>query len=346
MLDPLERAVAAFRQSKGSLDEVAACYYASPRVRRVIAHACFSFGAPSDFREDLRQELGLLLTERFVHVIEDPEKTYNVLHRTAVNIARRKVAHSSESSLEAMMERSDELEPSTAPMMRDPSDTLVDVLAARLDRDSAMREFSRRAQAQEGAAMSKQNREDDSLFYGPRKIARHRPLTRAKDLAIVKIPNKYKPGPDGLELTEIRTFLGYTVPKFAEVLGVSKGALGSYLYGVVQDVPPQVMAEARALRRQSSGVRHRLAVRWGGVSMESQVALWGKRLGIDSESATADTELATVLQVDRATVWRWRSREMRPSPERIDELDRLVTATAKAAKVKASASEQEKPEAS
>jgi DNA-binding transcriptional regulator YiaG len=323
MLDQLERAIVAFQEGPGTIEDVAAAFYASARARRVIAHACYSFGAQPDFRDDVCQEVGLLLTARFVHEIRDAERTYNVLHRTAVNIVRRKVSHSGEASLEAIVEQLGETEASTAPIMRDPSEPLEDALAARLDRERAMLEFTRRSSKNTGGSMGKRQSQmpglDSDPYARPEKVFHKRS-------AATKAPsaeNKYSPGPEGRELSDIRLYLAYTVPEFAQVLGVSKGTLGSYLYGVVKQVPAAVMAEARALRAQSSGGRHELARRWASVSMKEQVAKWSQQLGIEPGPA-ADTDLARALEVDRATVWRWRSREMRPPPEQMDAFDRRV----------------------
>ena len=339
MLDRLECAIVRFQKGAGTIEDVAGAFYASARARRVIAHACYSFGASPDFRDDLRQEMGVLLTARFVHEIQDPERTYNVLHRTAVNIVRRKVSHSGEASLEALAERLDTAEPSTSPIMRDPSAPLEDALAARLDRERAMLEFSRRASANKGGSMGKRQSQTQGIDVDP--YARPERIFHKRE-AIMKAPpaetTKYSAGPEGRELNDIRVFLAYTVPDFAQLLGVSKGALGSYLYGVVKQVPAAVMAEARALRAQSAGERHELARRWAGVSMKEQVARWAEQLGIEPGSPAADTDLARALEVDRATVWRWRSREMRPPPEQMQTFDRRVAKLAALVKPKKSRS--------
>jgi hypothetical protein len=117
---------------------------------------------------------------------------------------------------------------------------------------------------------------------------------------------------DGLELNVIRKRLGQTLGGYAAALGISKGTLASYLYGVVQKIPAGVMARARSLVGQEVTPFQSMTARFDGLSMRQIVDAWFHELGQEKGSHTGTKVMCDVLTVDRATIWRWVERGMRP----------------------------------
>lgn len=139
----------------------------------------------------------------------------------------------------------------------------------------------------------------------------------------VELPNT--PSEAGIELADVRRELGCTVVEFAELLNITKGTLSSYIYGLVQTVPESVLKDARLLRRQA-GRQFRLLCK---KPMRDIVDTWCQSLGFDVEKKSVYSLLANVVGVDRATVWRWRERDMRPEVHKLKEYNDLVVAAAK-----------------
>jgi hypothetical protein len=320
----LSEAVAAFQSGTASLDEVAGTYYLDPRVKRITAHACFKSKLPADFADELSQELAVLLTRKFVQAIQHPEKIYNVLHVSACHIARRKADKAGEDSLDALLERTSELDPSTSPIMVDHRQEF-DEVDEKIDRNRAIYEFNRRlGEPQKGRPMQLATSLRLSIIDVTPQVVRRVKRVKAPRQEPTNVPSEA-----AIELNGIRRDLGYTVPEFAELLNVSKGTLSSYLYGIVRDVPEAVMREAQLLHAQSGTEFHDLIVKFGHLSMRDIVDQWVEALGVEADDKSRDTLLAETLRVDRATVWRWRERDMRPDLRKIKEYDDLVAAAVK-----------------
>jgi transcriptional regulator with XRE-family HTH domain len=302
-----------------AIDGLARAIYSDPRVKRLIAHACFKFKVPSDAEADITQDLALLLTQKFIKTIVNPEKIYNVLHVSACHIARRKAEKSGEDSLEELIDRSAEYDPDTSSLMYDEHQD-PDKLENSIDRRKAIEEFNRRFSHQ-------LQKREDPMF----------PATDFRMLAFdapphivhsVKRPLKKEtanaPSLAGTELNEIRRSLGYSVPEFARLLNTTKTTLASYLYGLVKNVPESIIKEARLLHNQASSELQDLNDRFGNLTMREIANDWIKTLGIDPDDKKCDTLLANALYVDRATVWRWRERDMRPEARKLKEYANLV----------------------
>ncbi len=321
----LSEVVAACLAGTASIDDVAKTYYADPRVRRLVAHACYKSRLPADFVDELSQELALLLTQKFIRTIENPEKIYNVLHISACHIARRKAEKAREDSLDALLERSGDADPSTSVVMADERH-VIEEIEENMDRKKAIDEFNRRLGTQQKEspmhlATSLRMSVIDTTPQIVRRIERTKPPKQE--------PSNV-PSAAGVELNDIRRELGYTVPEFAQLLNTSKGTLSSYLYGIVKNVPESVMKEARLLHRQAGNEFQALNAKFGNLSMQEIVEAWIKSLGIEADDKSRDTQLADTLEVDRATVWRWRERNMRPELRKLKEYDDLVIAAVKA----------------
>lgn len=317
----LAEAVSACLDGTASIDDVARAYYADTRVRRLIAHACYKSRLSPDFSEELAQECAVLLTQKFIRTIEDPEKIYNVLHLSACHMARRKAEKAGEDSLDAILERSGEADPSTSEIMGDPRQVIEEVEVS-MDRRKAIDEFNRRLNTQQkGSPMHMTNSLRMSLVHSTPLV-----VPRLERIKPPKQEPANSPSEAGIELNDIRRELGYTVPEFAQLLNTSKGTLSSYLYGIVKNVPESVLKEARLLRHQAGKEFQALNAKFGNLSMRDIVDAWFKSLGIDVEDKNRDTFLATILGVDRATVWRWRERNMRPEPRKLKEYDDMVVA--------------------
>jgi DNA-binding transcriptional regulator YiaG len=320
----LDEAVAAFTAGNASVDVVAKAFYASSRVKRLIAHACFKSKITPDFADELTQELAVLLTQKFVRTIENPEKIYNVLHVSACHIARRKADRASEDSLDALLDRSGDADTSTSAVMLDVRFS-TEAIDEQIDRRKAIKEFDRRFSPNKEVlpmqlATSLRMASIDSTVQVVERSQRL-PRQRKEEKGISK---------EGVELNEIRKKLGYSIDEFSKVLNTNKGTLSSYLYGVVQTVPNKVLIEARTLCTQSTRLAEALQ-KLDALSMVQIVDKWLTALSLDAldKSQDAYTKLAKVLDVDRATVWRWRERNMRPDSRKLMEYEEKVTESAR-----------------
>lgn len=320
-LDNLAGAVAANLNGTASVDDVARAFYADTRVKRLIAHACFRSRLSPDFSEELAQECAVLLTQKFILTIRDPEKIYNVLHLSACHMARRKSEKAAEDSLDAILERSGDSDTSTSEIMGD-SRKVIEEVEVNIDRRRAIDEFNRRRSSQEKRTPTNTT---NSLRMS---LVNSAPLV-VQRLEQIKQPKRapaHTPSAAGIELNDIRRELGYTVPEFAQLLNTTRGTLSSYLYGIVKNVPTSVLKEARLLRTQAGNNFQTINEKFGNLSMREIVDEWSKSLGITAEDKSRDTLLADILEVDRATVWRWRERNMRPETRKLRDYDELVTA--------------------
>jgi DNA-binding transcriptional regulator YiaG len=210
------------------------------------------------------------------------------------------------------------MDPSTSAIMAD-EHREMDEVESRIDRQKAIAEFDRRFSKQKEPPMQLATRIRFSVIDPNLKVVPHQERVKPPKAEPVN-----QPGAEGIELNEIRKELGYSVPEFAKVLNLSKGTFSSYIYGVVKNVPASVMKEARMLQRQAGVEFKAINKKFGKLAMYEIVDRWIKDLGIESDDKGRDTQLAEVLGVDRATVWRWRERDMRPETRKLKEYDDLV----------------------
>lgn len=317
----LEKAIADYQSGIASIDDVMQAYYVSPRVKRLIAHACFTSRLTPCFRDELTQELALLLTKKFVQTTEDTDKIYNVLHVSACHIARRKSEKNTEESLDLLLEQGKSVYPITAGHTDDRC-YVMDEIGKSMDRKKAMDEFNRRLRKPQGMTMQlATSLRMSCIDTVPQLVQRRAKASIHRE----KLPNE--PSEAGIELNDIRKELGYSVPEFAKLLNTSKGTLSSYLYGIVRNVPTAMLEEARTLRREAGSEFRAINLKFNELSMHAIIDGWVQSLGIQSDDKRRDTLLAEVLRVDRATVWRWRERNMRPEPRKLKEYDDLVSAS-------------------
>lgn len=327
--DSLAAVIASHLDGSATVNDVARAYYADTRVTRLIAHACYKSRLPTDFCDELLQELVLLLTQKFLASIVDPEKIYNVLHVSACNIARRKSTKATEDSLDAILERDGDPDPTTSSLMADLSRDSTNV-DEQIDRRRAIAELGRRMSAKMGTEQG--NGANMQLTTSLRMTTIDTQPLIVTRTARIKPPKAVTPASEGgIELSDIRQQLGYTVPEFAKVLNITKGTLSSYLYGIVKNVPDSVLKEARLLKSQSGNAFQEIAKKFENLTMEAIVTGWCVQLGIGIEDERRDTHLAEKIGVDRATVWRWRCRNMRPELKKLKEYDDLVNAASKKA---------------
>lgn len=324
----------------GTVDDVMRAYYDSTRVKRLIAHACYQYRVSPDFAEEITQELALLLIEKFLDKIEDADRIYNVLHRSACFMARRKRDKAGEDSLEDLIERSDDFDPTGSALLTD-NKTLEDQIAIRIDHQKAVDDFNRRlALAKENPMFATSTlRMDLSLRSTKPQVVSAAsviprpapPKAATKPTATTKVVSA-----EGEELNRIRKTLGYTVPEFAEVLNISKGTLSSYLYGIVQNIPSETVNEARSLISQGGTKFQALAEKFAAMTMREIVESWlielGVELGTENDVRAHAKVLCDALDVDRATIWRWTERDMRPDMRALqDYQERIQVAKAKMA---------------
>ena len=362
----LEQTIAAYLNGHASPDEVAQAFYRSSRVNRLVAHACQKYRAyiSLDFAQEIKQELAVLLTQKFLLTIESPAAIYNVLHVSACFMARRRAERVCEDSLEQILESSEAV-PDYGHL--DPVQELED----RIDHRRAVEDFNRRASIQSEPKdnavpmaraatqvkppVSKEPTEPLSLIT-PISMPASRTSTRGKtkvlasgelatplriyfDLEDVQVvervvklrPKRQRNGPAGptprsMEIKAIREEMHLSIEAFAELLGVKKPMMTAYIYGHLYP-PERILTEARLLQRNQSAEIRELASRFEGVPMAQIIDCWLEVLGLLSAGraqAPADAKLGELLRLSRVTIWRWRHEKMRPELRDIAAFDALI----------------------
>lgn len=329
----LDAACAQFLLGAGSTNAVIQAFYDDPRVTRLAKHACGKFRLPDATYDEIKQDLAILLDGKFLNRLEHPEKIYNVLHVTALNLARRRHDKFSEDSLDELIERGGESFTSSSPALVDHlSDR--DLADDQLDRSRAKAEFSRRLKLSENNKTTATDEEGiGTMNLSHTAVASFgMSFFDPKPVVVYRQPRPPRPertnelSAEAIELNEIRQYLGYTVPEFAKLMNTRKGTLSSYLYGTVRSIPLALMTEARALRKQGGQNFQESAAKFNDMKMTEIVEQWETKLaGGQAPAANGETELGDVLGVDRATVWRWKERDMRPDLRKLREYDEIIT---------------------
>lgn len=321
---------------------VVKAFYASSRVNRLVANACFKYRVSHDFLDEIKQDLAILLIGKFLASVDasndfylrDPDKIYNVLHVTACNIARRKAGKTTESSIEDMTR--DDLETATM-RMHDRSSSLTDILneeqnvaalvEQNLDHSKAVADFNRRFENQlkKNQELELESQRNHHMFINP---------TRQQVL-VTPLEPKAAPKAEPLELSglaielrQIMEKLDLTIPEMASLLNLTKGKFNSYIYGIVRNIPKKVIDDARTLETEGFPQIEEISKKFDGFSMEQISDHWVARLrSVNSAEATDDElfkQVVNVLDVDRATFWRWRNRQMRPRLRQLQEYDLAI----------------------
>jgi len=363
----LEQTVAAYLNGYASRDSVAQAYYRSSRINRLVIHACQKYRSfiSMDFAQEIKQELAVLLNQKFLLTIENPAAIYNVLHVSACFMARRRAEKVCEDSLEQILESSEAL-PDFGHL--DPVQELED----RIDHRRAIVDFNRRASIESGpkdnaapmaraATKAKQAPVSTVLtepvsLIAPISMPASRTSTRNKTKVlasgelstplriyfnledvqvverIVKVRPKRQrsgvagPTPRSMELKSIREEMHLSIEAFANLLGVKKPMMTTYIYGHLYP-PDRILEEARLLRLNQSTEIRELASRFEGVPMAQIIDGWLEMLGLLSAGraqAPADAKLGELLRLSRVTIWRWRHEKMRPELRDIAAFDALI----------------------
>ena len=131
----------------------------------------------------------------------------------------------------------------------------------------------------------------------------------------------------GKDLNKIRKDLGVSINEFAELLNISRGTLCSYIYGIVKIVPATTIRQARLIadkEKQSIEANKRFF----SLSMREIIENWAITLGIDADGRSLYNDLAQVLGIEPAAIWRWRERNMRPHIHQLKKYDDIVSLSA------------------
>lgn len=313
----LSDVIRSYLEKTANLAAVMSAFYSDQRVSRCVVDACFRKGCSRNDVDEIKQDLAILLIHKFIKTIKDPEKIYNVLHVAACHIARRKTEKIKEFSIEDLAVE----EPRVLYNKDDPvgDDPVVRVIET-IDRHKAVEEFNRRLTGQLKNLPHPLSTSLRLSVVNKQPVLIERPL-KPKRLTY----REESPSNAGKELGDIRKELGYTVPQFAELLNTSRGTLCSYLYGIVKTVPAQILNEARLLKTSANNDFQEFNKKICGMSMGEIIEQWIVLLGLQEHSKKSlDAQLAEILGVDRATIWRWRERDMRPEVRRLKEYDEIV----------------------
>jgi hypothetical protein len=97
-------------------------------------------------------------------------------------------------------------------------------------------------------------------------------------------------------------------------------------------VPTKLLEDAQLLTEQVDPGTKKIKAKFAERSMTEIVKGWVVSLGTFTDEKSADMSLATTLEVDRATVWRWRQSKMRPDSRKLEQYDTMVRKAVRAAR--------------
>lgn len=306
---PLMEAVAKAKVEGGG-DILARSFYLDLRVKKIVGSAMLSTGLSFDFRDDLLQTTFSVLAEYVAHDrVTDPDGIYSFIYASAFNSAR---------SL-----RNQEFKNGAYPQGPATQDgdergerDLIDE-GASVDQGGVI--DIRRARNKIASILK--DRQRDPMQTHPL-IANVAPAIRvAKPAAASKKTHATRQlSPEQQELVQIIASLGYKHEEFAADIGIGMSRLASYLYGRTMTVPNDIMTRARGLQKQAAPVVERWKKAYAK-PMPEIIAGWEKALGLAPSAKGNDDILASILEVNPVTVYRWRKQDTTPQMHSIAKMD-------------------------
>lgn len=308
----LSEAVAAFKEGRVSAHQVLEVFYSDRIVDRVIEFTCRKVGLV-DAVDDIKQEIGLLLSQKFLDEIQEPGAIYAVIKQTTKNKCIdliRKQSVRQEQSLDALIEGvSESGDSSSLKELEDHSQVVTPgKLVELLDQEKAKTMFTLRLQDPFRVSRF------DTLLGVPSNLpVLPSPSQSAKkERPKLKTLLPKKSGADADRLTEIRDTLGMQNDDFAALLGLTEPMLCFYLYNSRRKIPESVMDEATSIMGQMNEDRRSAFKYLSTTGIAEIVEGWMVTLDINPTSRSANEDLGVALSLDRSTIWRWRTNKHKP----------------------------------
>lgn len=134
------------------------------------------------------------------------------------------------------------------------------------------------------------------------------PATQARSIAGRQIKSAGQSNPlreDQKELMALQKALGLTHDDLAQIAGIPRSRMMTYVYGRTKAIPEQVLASIRNLRDAQAIEAHPYlaeAVKELEGSLPDFVAKWQKRLDLDQDDHVG---IATAMGISKSTLIRW-----------------------------------------
>jgi len=363
--DEFLKTLLAFQNEGASENKLAKCYLASSRIKRIALKACFAKQISDSHMDDISQESFILFLSKYAKTVYPVTSAYSVISSIAYNLASNKRQKSSEASIDDLAYRfSDNDEDpytATAYLLPDSAINPIEQVEASIDIQAASTEFARRMQlmsthvhANVDQVIPTVLRLSMVLNPEPQEVvveytaAEEAPPVSTKWHQVkevlksenLRFPSgmKREPTEEGIRLNEIRKAMGMNNKLFASVLEITTSALVSYLYGTVQSVPKDVVKRSEKIYKSFSNDSHASHVDPALSLFDSRVDeivnSWIRALELDPNDSEVNYSLATILDVSRPTVWRWRTKEMRPRLQALIQYDKVIAKLVKEKKGK------------
>ncbi|AOZ11169.1 hypothetical protein [Cupriavidus malaysiensis] len=313
-------------------------FFRSPKARRVLRAACWRRLRSFERFEDIQQEIGLTLVAKTIGEPVVAAEIWLHLYNLASNLCLSMQRKRAEVSLDALLIHTSGYDDSSWADASKEALLLGDSAAKAehdtVDEKRACQAAERIYQASVGSDDPCGMFENPGLIFGDEARIQVQRLVQsaiagepAADtgrslMATSADKQKLTPSPEGLELNAIRKELGHSIKDFASLLNIKPGRLTSFFYGVVKVVDPAVLAEARALKAEGVNEAQRMQERYRAATMRELTDQWIKRLA----DSGIDAPLDAVIQINRATLWRWREENMRPSMRMLENYERRLDA--------------------
>ena len=346
----------AFQIEGASENKLAKCFLASTRIKRITHQACYAKKIADSHMDDISQESFMLFLTKYAKTIQPVSSAYSVISSIAYNLASNRRQKSSETSIDDLAHRfSDDDEDAyaaTAYLFPDAAVNHIEQLEAALDTHAAATEFGRRMQLMSTQVHAKADQVIPTILRLSTVLS---PVTQEvvveyqkagveaqpvssewtqvkQDLKAAKVRSpialKREITEEGIRLNEIRKEMGMDNKRFASLLEITSSALVSYLYGTVQSVPKEVVKRAEKIYKSFSNDSHSSRndpdISLFDGTMTEIVNTWIKALDLDPNDPEVNYSLAAILDVSRPTVWRWRTKDMRPRLNVLVEYDKII----------------------
>lgn len=321
----LSEVVAAFVEGRATTNEVARAYYADPDVRKVVAGVCGQYRL-LDALDDIYQEVCVRFVRKILSAIREPNAVYGVIKATASNIGLDLISRrvrAAESSLDELIDNvSDSGDASHLRELVDNQTLDFEMIEQKMMADKACDEFNSKLARFYGAdrpIVFPKTWLKDSVNEGdsPAKSQLKTRAGKAKQ-------EQPKFSEDTLFLQKLRNVLGVPNARLGELLSQSESVISYYLYTPRMKVPDGIMREAKNLYEslpkediENTGFLETTPV-------PKIVESWMAMTSIDPEGKSSNKDFAHKIGVDRSTVWRWRSGQLKPKLSVLSATHKLV----------------------
>jgi transcriptional regulator with XRE-family HTH domain len=143
-------------------------------------------------------------------------------------------------------------------------------------------------------------------------------MSNVLPMPAIRPPKAAKLSSDQDELVSIRNTLGLSQHVFAAAIEISKPRLDFYEQVRTSSVPERIMADARALLKNSGRVK---SDRYADMDMPEIIAEWVSDLKIGYDD---DVQLSNLIGASAGAISRWKNSETRPEPSMLKQYREIV----------------------